>query len=201
MSSSDPYKNVTKMIIKKNSKVSNIVDYALKKFEDETVTRILFVGEVNVSEKVVTFAEIFKRKMLPKQIYQVNKFIFNDDITKILILLSKESINGHGLQQTSTDENYGSILPNLSKTIPRIPVKRIGIDVDRQETMKKKYFVMDDYADKLLPIEEDLSGPKILKRIMKNEFMKQSRKSGNKFVKDDDEKEEKVDDDDEDYDL
>uniref|UniRef100_A0AC35GF32 DNA/RNA-binding protein Alba-like domain-containing protein n=1 Tax=Panagrolaimus sp. PS1159 TaxID=55785 RepID=A0AC35GF32_9BILA len=146
------------MNIKKNSKASNIVKFVINELKKDETKQILFHGELEACEKVVTHVEIVKREFLPQTLYQWTRIDGRIDETSgkrisfLEILLSKEEfeIKVDG-QQCSTDENIGAALPPPKKTVPAMPIKRMQYGGSNgKPTSKNKSTV--EFADTLLPI-------------------------------------------------
>lgn len=146
------------MNVKKNSKASNIVGFAISELKKDEIKRIIFRGEGEATQNVATQVEIVKRELLPIPLYQWTRIDgrLNEETQKRIsileILLSKEpfEIKADG-QQCSTDERYGAALPAPRKTVPPMPVKRIQYGgAEGKVVNDQKHKIA--FADALLPI-------------------------------------------------
>lgn len=191
---SDLIDNVRVMNVKQNSKIKNIVPFAKKELSKPGVVRLLFKGEGDATSTVITHVETLKRELLPMPIYQWTRMDRKEDekdsenfTPYVEILLSKEKFPvGSDSQQCSTDDDAGSWLPDYPKTIPRIPVKRIGVQANEKKILNKKW--KKEFANALLEVKET-SGQTQLKRIKldaeENPFMRQRKNPKGKKVEED----------------
>ena len=190
----DLIENVRVMNIKQNSKIKNIVPFAKNELSKPEVKRLLFKGEGEATSTVITHVEALKRELLPMTIHQWTRIDKREDqgnsenfIPYVEILLSKEKFPVESdSQQCSTEDDTGSWLPDHPKTIPRIPVKRIGLQADEKKILNKKS--KKEFANALLEVKET-GGQTQLKRIKldaeENPFMRPRKNPKGKKVEDD----------------
>ncbi|KAM9588536.1 ribonuclease P protein subunit p25-like protein [Harpia harpyja] len=104
--------DIIEMKVKDGSKIRNLMGYAIRKMEQESVRQILFTGSGKAVSKTITCVEIMKRRL--KELHQITKVLFKQieeiwepivpeagldaltvkrNIPAICVLLSKDALN------------------------------------------------------------------------------------------------------------
>ncbi|RNA09824.1 ribonuclease P subunit p25 [Brachionus plicatilis] len=150
--------NVIHMNVKTGSKVANLVNYAIKQFEEDSLNQITWNGTGDALNKVVACAEIMKKKI--KNLYQINKIGFARteeqwksnlenlrdirivrEIPRICIIISKTPLdpNESGYQISSTVKDlFNQRLQNKPRTKDTDKNAQKSIETDESIYVKKK---------------------------------------------------------------